>query len=77
MEEAGAMLCQCDFVYVCLYPHATVDFLCEHKMDFKDGAIVSDISGVKALIFDRLSELEGGNFDFIPGHPMAGRVCFF
>ena len=72
VEDAPLMLSQCDFVYVCLYPHATADFLCAHKNEFKEGAIVSDISGVKALIFERMDELSGCGFDFIPGHPMAG-----
>ncbi|MBO4387770.1 MAG: prephenate dehydrogenase, partial [Treponema sp.] len=72
VEDAPLMLSQCDFVYVCLYPHATADFLCTHKDHFKKGAIVSDISGVKALIFERMDELKGAAFDFIPGHPMAG-----
>lgn len=72
VEQVPLMLKECDFVYICLYPHATADFLCGHKKDFKDGSIVSDISGVKALIFERIDELKDCQFDFIPGHPMAG-----
>ena len=66
------MLSLCDFVYVCLYPHATVDFLKEHRGAFKSGAIVSDISGVKALLFTNIEEIVRSDVDFIPGHPMAG-----
>lgn len=72
IDQIGEMLGQCDFVYICLYPHATAEFLIAHKKDFKSGAIVSDISGVKALIFDHIEELKDCQFDFIPGHPMAG-----
>ena len=72
IDQVGEMLGQCDFVYICLYPHATAEFLIAHKKDFKSGAIVSDISGVKALIFDHIEELKDCQFDFIPGHPMAG-----
>ena len=51
MEKVDVMLSECDFVFVCLYPHATLDFLCTHSAAFKSGSIVTDISGVKALLF--------------------------
>jgi prephenate dehydrogenase len=71
-ETADDMISACDFVYVCLYPHATLDFLTNHGSFFKKGAIVTDISGVKAGIVDGLSETLHDYADFIPGHPMAG-----
>lgn len=72
LDKVDEMLAQCDFVFVCFYPHMTVDFLAAHKNSFKKDSIVTDINGVKAEIFDRITEIESGNFDFIPGHPMAG-----
>ncbi len=72
IADVDEMLGQCDFVYICLYPHATVDFLKKHKAAFKSGSIISDISGVKALIFESLDEIVRPDVDFIPGHPMAG-----
>lgn len=71
-EDVDSMLGECDFVYICLYPHATVDFLKQHRDSFKSGSIVSDISGVKALVFDSLNDFYRPDVDFIPGHPMAG-----
>ena len=70
--DIPAFLLQCDFVYICLYPHATVDFLRTYRECFKSGSIISDISGVKALIFENLSDIVRPDVDFIPGHPMAG-----
>ncbi len=72
LDRVDEMLSLCDFVFVCFYPHMTVDFLAEHKNSFKKGSVVTDINGVKAEIFDRIKEIESDNFDFIPGHPMAG-----
>ena len=71
-QGVDKMLAQCDVVYVCLYPHATVQFLKEHRAAFKSGAIISDISGVKALLFANLGDIVREDTDFIPGHPMAG-----
>ena len=72
LDKVDEMLALCDFVFVCFYPHMTVDFLAAHKNAFKKGSVVTDINGVKAEIFDRLAEIESENYDFIPGHPMAG-----
>ena len=71
-QQADAMLSECDFVYVCLYPNATLSFLKEHKAAFKSGSIVTDISGVKAALFEHLDDILRSDVDFIPGHPMAG-----
>ena len=72
MEKVDVMLSECDFVFVCLYPHATLDFLCTHSAAFKSGSIVTDISGVKALLFENIEKFSREDVDFIPGHPMAG-----
>lgn len=75
-DETSLMLSLCDFVFICLYPKATLDFLVEHKLDFKSGSIITDISGVKTLIaenvFDSEKNIVREDVDFILGHPMAG-----
>lgn len=72
IEEVSSMLIECDVVFICLYPHKTVEFLINNKADFKSGSIITDISGVKAELFEHLSEFKRDDVDFIPGHPMAG-----
>ena len=56
-DRVDDMLPDCDVVFVCLYPHATLDFLREHKNSFKKGAIVTDISGVKGIFEKGLPEV--------------------
>ncbi|MCR4953845.1 MAG: prephenate dehydrogenase [Treponema sp.] len=71
-DEVSKMIPECDILYVCLYPHATLDFLIEHKNEFKSGAIVTDISGVKGIFESSLPQMLRPDVDFIIGHPMAG-----
>lgn len=71
-ENVDEMLKKCDVVIICLYPALIVDFMKEHKTAFKKGAIVTDISGVKAIYKNHFEEFETDNYDFIVGHPMAG-----
>lgn len=72
LSEVDEMLKNCDVVFVCFYPHRTVEFLVEHRDAFKSGSVVTDINGVKAEIFERMDEIKRDDVDFIPGHPMAG-----
>ena len=71
-DKVSEMLPRCDIVFICLYPHATIDFLKNHKAEFKSGAIISDISGVKGIFETALPEIVRNDVDFIIGHPMAG-----
>ena len=71
-DRVGELLKKSDIVFVCLYPHATLDFMRDHKGEFKSGAVVTDISGVKGIFEKTLPELLRPDVDFIIGHPMAG-----
>lgn len=71
-EQNKIMLSQCDFVFICLYPHAILQFLIDNKNNFKDNSIITDISGVKNLLEIHYQEICPDNADFIMGHPMAG-----
>ncbi len=71
-QEAPAMLAQCHLVFICLYPHATLQFMEKNRSHFKCNSIVTDISGVKAEIIRNLPKILRDDVDFISGHPMAG-----
>lgn len=71
-DKVDQMLPECDVVFVCLYPHATLDFLKVHRDFFKSGSIITDISGVKGIFEKSLPEILRSDTDFIIGHPMAG-----
>ncbi|MBR2152853.1 MAG: prephenate dehydrogenase [Clostridia bacterium] len=63
----------CDYILVCAYPEASVNYIIENKNRFKKGAVVIDCCGVKRDICKRLNPLnEKNDFIFVGGHPMAG-----
>ena len=70
-DRVQEMLPLCDMVFICLYPHATVDFINANEEFFKSGSIITDISGVKG-IFETGTKDFRKDVDFIIGHPMAG-----
>ena len=72
-KNVKEMLGACDVVFVCLYPKAALRFFETHTNDFKQGSIVTDISGVKGFLQKALQKnARNFSFDFILGHPMAG-----
>ncbi|MDR1106494.1 MAG: prephenate dehydrogenase [Treponema sp.] len=69
--EARLMLPRCDLVFLCLNPSSLLRFLAAHQGDFKSGALVTDIAGIKGSVV-LAAERFRPDVDFIPGHPMAG-----
>ena len=63
-----------DFLFLCLYPQADVDFCREHAGEIGPDCLVTDTCGVKAFVCPRLAALarEHG-FTYVGGHPMAGK----
>ncbi|MHC1684862.1 MAG: prephenate dehydrogenase [Clostridiaceae bacterium] len=62
-----------DLVIISLYPNDSLKFIKDNVDNFKQGAIVTDTVGIKEKMMMAVSDLERKNFDFIGGHPMAGK----
>jgi prephenate dehydrogenase len=69
---ATEMLGRCDLVYLCLNPSTLLKFMDTHMEDFKSGALITDIAGVKGSIVKAMEVKLRSDLEFIPGHPMAG-----
>lgn len=70
LTDFGAL----DLCIVALPPEATENFLTEHAGDFRRGAIVMDICGVKRPILDCADKLyHDAGVRFVGTHPMAGK----
>lgn len=67
------MLHECDMVIIALYPGATIEYIKEHRLMFKKGAIVLDCCGVKECICNEVLPIsEENDFLYVGAHPMAG-----
>lgn len=62
-----------DLVIISLYPRLVKQFIIDNKDNFKDGAIITDATGIKKLFVEDIIEILPENIDFVFGHPMAGR----
>jgi len=68
----STVISSADVVLLCLHPEGIVDFLREHRDDFKAGALVADVCGIKTAILEAARCLPA-TVDFIGCHPMAGK----
>lgn len=67
------ILQQADLVIFTLYPHQLKPFMEENQGNFKSGALLTDVTGVKQKIIEGILPLIPKNVSFLFGHPMAGR----
>ncbi|MBQ9974808.1 MAG: prephenate dehydrogenase [Oscillospiraceae bacterium] len=70
-DNAVEAIGQADVVFLCLHPQGIIDFLADHRDQFKAGALVTDVCGVKKAIVEAARVLPA-EVEFIGGHPMAG-----
>lgn len=62
-----------DLVVLAVYPNLVKKFIINNKENFKDGAIITDVTGIKQLFIDEITRILPKNIDFVFAHPMAGR----
>lgn len=62
-----------DIVVFALYPHVFVKWIEENQKLFKSGAILTDVTGVKGCIVEKIQDMLRDDVEFIAAHPMAGK----
>lgn len=65
-----------ELVIFALYPHIFTEWIDKYQQYLKPGAVITDVTGVKGCIVDKIQALLRPDVEFIAAHPMAGReVC--
>ena len=62
-----------DFVVLAMYPQTLLDWVKEHQRQFKPGALITDVTGVKTCVVEPVQQMLRPDVEFIAAHPMAGR----
>lgn len=65
-----------DLVIFGLYPHTMVEWIERNQRFFKSGALLTDVSGVKCGIVDKIQEFLRKDVEFLGSHPMAGKEVY-
>lgn len=62
-----------DLIIVSIYPKLIENFIKSNIKNFKDGTVITDVTGIKEMFIDNILNILPKNIDFVFGHPMAGR----
>lgn len=72
-EQGNEALRKADLIIFCTAAKVMIDFIDQNRQYFKDGAVLTDVAGIKNGYIKIIEELLPPGVDFVPGHPMAGR----
>lgn len=67
------MLQEADVIVFALYPHVFVDWIRQNGHLLKEGTILTDVTGVKSGLVQKIQSMLKPGVEFIAAHPMAGR----
>ena len=62
-----------DRIIFALYPSIFKTYIKEFSSYIKDGAIITDVNGVKESVVYEVQDILSNRVEFIPAHPMAGK----
>ena len=72
-EVEAELVGSADLVIFALYPQVFIDWIGQYQHLFKPGALITDVTGVKQSVVDRVQRMLREDVEFIAAHPMAGR----
>ena len=75
-EYSKDFICSFDRIIFSLYPKIFKEYIEKFGDYIKDGAIISDVTGVKESIVTDIQNILGDRVEFIAAHPMAGKEVY-
>ncbi len=63
---------EAELIIFCTPAEATLAFVKEHRTDFRPGAVMTDIAGVKGSLADDIRRILPEGTDLVSSHPMCG-----
>lgn len=72
-QNEAQLLQNADVVVLAIYPRHILPWLAQHVGSLKKGAIITDVTGVKADIIDKAQAILPKGVEYISCHPMAGK----
>ena len=70
------MIRQADVIIFALYPDVFIKWVEENGELIKPGTIITDVTGVKGCIVDKVQSMLPPMVEFISAHPMAGKEVY-
>ena len=75
-EPEAEFLGRWDLVIFSLYPHVFVEWIENYQHLLKNGAVLTDVTGVQGRLVPKVQSLLREDLEFVAAHPMAGRAVY-
>ncbi len=75
-EVTSEYVSRFDVIIFALYPNVLCRWLEKYQNYIKDGAVLTDVTGVKTPIVYKIQEMLRPEIEFIGAHPMAGKEVY-
>lgn len=72
-ELSDPVIGEAELVVFALYPTIFIDWIEKNQHLLKSGALITDVTGVKGSVVERIQNMLRPDIEFIAAHPMAGR----
>ena len=72
-EVDGELIKNSELIIFALYPTVFIEWIEKHQHLFTPGTLITDVTGVKGSVVDRVQNILRADVEFISAHPMAGR----
>jgi len=63
----------CDVIILSLYPKHNIEFIKKYSYLFKEGQMITDVSGTKVWMMDEIVKILPSYVSYTSHHPMAGK----
>ena len=72
-ELEEKLISNSELIIFALYPTTFIKWIEENQSLFAPGTLITDVTGVKSCVVDKIQKLLRSDVEFIAAHPMAGR----
>ena len=72
-EVEPELVAEAEIIVFALYPTIFIEWIEKYQYLFAKGTIITDVTGVKGSVVDRVQAMLREDVEYIPAHPMAGR----
>ena len=72
-EVEEELVAEAELIVFALYPTVFIEWIEKYQHLFTKGAIITDVTGVKVSVVDKVQSILREDVEYISAHPMAGR----
>lgn len=76
VEVKSEVVSSADIIIFALYPHIFIDWMKNYGKYISSGTLVTDVTGVKGAVIDKVNAFLPDGAEFIAAHPMAGKEVY-